>query len=107
MKNVSLQCHWELLDKFSFSRGKLFVSAKNRKLRLSFAESMINKPETYWNNVLFADKSKFNIFGSDGRMIVRGRNNEGLNPKNLVETVKHAGRDVLVWDCMSASGLDN
>ncbi len=51
---------------------------------------MINKPQTYWNNVLFAGESKFNIFGSDGRITVSRRKNEELNPKNLVGTVKAA-----------------
>ncbi|GBN07832.1 hypothetical protein AVEN_88596-1 [Araneus ventricosus] len=35
------------------------------------------------------------------------RKNEELNPKNLVGTVKYGGGGVLVWGCMSASGLDN
>ncbi|GBM45745.1 Transposable element Tcb1 transposase [Araneus ventricosus] len=35
------------------------------------------------------------------------KKNEELNPKNLVGTVKYGGRGVLVWGCMSASGLDN
>ncbi|GBN05033.1 Transposable element Tc1 transposase [Araneus ventricosus] len=68
---------------------------------------MLNKPEMYWNNVLFADESKINIFGSDGRIMVRRRKNEELNPKNLVGTVKYGGGGVLVWGCMSASGLGN
>ena len=50
---------------------KEFVSSKNRKLRLSFAKSIINKAELYGNNVLFAEESKFNIFGSDGRKLYR------------------------------------
>ncbi|GBM82504.1 hypothetical protein AVEN_15506-1 [Araneus ventricosus] len=58
------------------ARRKFFVSAKNRKLMFSFAKSMLNKPEAYWNNVLFADKSKYNIFGSDGRIMVWRRKNE-------------------------------
>ncbi|GBN19544.1 Transposable element Tc1 transposase [Araneus ventricosus] len=86
---------------------KFFVSAKNRKLRLSFAKSMLNKPEAYWNNVLFVDESKFNIFGSNGRIMVWRRKNEELNPKNLVGTIKYGGGGVLVCGCMSASGLDN
>ncbi|GBL97334.1 Transposable element Tc1 transposase [Araneus ventricosus] len=89
------------------ARRKFFVSAENRKLMLSFAKSMLNKPETYWNNVLFADESKYNIFGSDGRIMVWRRKNEELNPKNLVGTVKYGGGGVLVWGCMSASGLSN
>ncbi|GBO00067.1 Transposable element Tc1 transposase [Araneus ventricosus] len=35
------------------------------------------------------------------------RKNEELNPKNLVGTVKYGGGGVLVWKCMSASGLGN
>ncbi|GBL77614.1 Transposable element Tc1 transposase [Araneus ventricosus] len=35
------------------------------------------------------------------------RKNEELNPKNLVGTVKYGGGGVLVWGCMSASGLGN
>ncbi|GBM53841.1 hypothetical protein AVEN_261228-1 [Araneus ventricosus] len=35
------------------------------------------------------------------------RKNEELNPKNLVRTVTYGGIGVLVWGCMSASGLDN
>ncbi|GBN23013.1 hypothetical protein AVEN_185819-1 [Araneus ventricosus] len=35
------------------------------------------------------------------------RKNEEPNPTNLVGTVKYGGGGVLVWGCMSASGLDN
>ncbi|GBN11025.1 hypothetical protein AVEN_17604-1 [Araneus ventricosus] len=66
---------------------------------------MLNKPETYWNNGLFADESKFNILGSDGRIMVWRRKNEEINPKNLVGTVKYGGGGVLVWGCISASWL--
>ncbi|GBO11977.1 hypothetical protein AVEN_225460-1 [Araneus ventricosus] len=66
---------------------------------------MLNKPETYWNNVLFADESKFNIFGSDRRIMVWRRKNEELNPENLVGTVKYGGGGILVWGCISAPGL--
>ncbi|GBM27375.1 hypothetical protein AVEN_166580-1 [Araneus ventricosus] len=33
--------------------------------------------------------------------------NEELNPKNLVGTVNYGGGGILVWGCMSASGLGN
>ena len=84
---------------------KNFVSAKNRKLRLSFTKLMINKPKKYWNNVLFADENQFKIFGFDGRITVWKSKNEKLHSKNIVGTVKHGGGGVLVWGCMSASGF--
>ena len=76
-------------------------------LRLSFAKSMTNKLEKYWNNVLFASKSKFNIFDSDDRITLWRRKNEELNPNSLVGTVKHDGGGVLVWWYISASKLSN
>ncbi|GBN66236.1 hypothetical protein AVEN_74180-1, partial [Araneus ventricosus] len=85
------------------ARRNFFVSAKNRKFRLFFAKSMLNKPETYWNNVLFADESKFYIFGSNGRIMVWRRKRKNLIPR--CGTVKYVGGGVLVWGCMSASGL--
>ena len=60
-----------------------FIRAKNRKIRISFAKSMINKTETYQNNVLFADESKINIFNTDDSIIVWRRINEDDNRKNL------------------------
>ncbi|GBO24560.1 Transposable element Tc1 transposase [Araneus ventricosus] len=68
---------------------------------------MLNKPEAYWNNDLFADKSKYKIFGSDGRIMVWRKKNEEVNLKNIVGTVKYGGGGVLVWVCMSASGIGN
>ncbi|GBM32545.1 hypothetical protein AVEN_101229-1 [Araneus ventricosus] len=35
------------------------------------------------------------------------RINEELNPKNLIGTITYGGRGVLLWGCMSASGLGN
>ena len=80
MQSFLLQFHLILFDEFSEKldyisflqtnkqTNKKKVCVKNRKLRFSLAKSMISKPETYWNNVLFADESKFSIVGSDGRI---------------------------------------
>ena len=38
--------------------------------RLIFAKEFISKEQIWWNDVIFADESKFNIFGSDGRKII-------------------------------------
>ena len=79
-----------------------FVSAINK------AYAFIRKTtETYRNNVIFADESKYNIFGSDGRITVWRRKNEELHSKNLSGTIKHGGGGVLVCGCMPASRLGN
>ena len=88
-------------------RAKPFISPKNRQTRLKFATDHLHKDSTFWNSVIFADESKFNIFGSDGASYVWRKPNTELQTKNLKPTVKHGGGCVMVWACMSAAGVGN
>lgn len=87
------------------ARKKPLISEKNRKLRLNFAKTHLDKNMHFWNRVLFTDESKYNIFGSDGRSKVWRKPNTALDPKNIIPTVKHGGGSVMVWGAMSASGV--
>lgn len=89
------------------ARKKPFISAKNIKSRLQFAKEHLSKDSDFWNTVIFADESKFNIFGSDGASYVWRKPNTELHNKNLKATVKHGGGNVMVWACMSAAGVGN
>lgn len=88
-------------------RKKPQISAINRRRRLEFAKKYLNHPPEFWERVLFTDESKFNLFGSDGRVKVWRNPGEGLNPKYTIKTVKYGGGGVLVWGCMAASGVGN
>lgn len=87
------------------ARKKPFVSEINREKRLNFALEFSLKEDTYWNDVIFADESKFNVFGSDGRVMVWRQPNEEMNPINLKPTVKHGNGSVMVWGCISLHGV--
>lgn len=87
------------------ARKKPFISAKNQKCRLKFAVDHLNMDSGFWDSVIFADESKFNIFGSDGASYVWRKPNSELQLKNLKGTVKHGGGSVMVWACMSAAGV--
>lgn len=87
------------------ARKKPFVSTKNKKIRLQFAHSYAGKDFSFWKNVLFTDESKYNIFGSDGRVNVWRKPNQEMDPKNLRPTVKHGGGHVMVWGACSAAGV--
>lgn len=54
--------------------------------------------------MLWSDESKFNLFGSDGQVLVRRRAGEAMNPACVVPTVKHGGGNIMVWASMSALG---
>ncbi|GBO10149.1 hypothetical protein AVEN_191465-1 [Araneus ventricosus] len=66
---------------------------------------MVDKDISFWKSAM--DESKFNIFGSDGRITVWRKPNEELNTKNLLPTVKHGCGGIMVWGCVAASGTGN
>ncbi|GBN87689.1 hypothetical protein AVEN_254563-1 [Araneus ventricosus] len=78
-------------------RRKCFVNERTRKVRLDFAKSMVDKDISFWESFIFVDESKFSIFGSDGRISVKRKPNEEINPKNLLRTVKHGGGGIMVF----------
>jgi len=86
-------------------RKKPLLSSINISKRLSFAQTYLDRNLEYWEQVIFSDESKFNIFGSDGEGKVWRKPCEELKLKNVKPTVKHGGGSVLVWGCMSARGV--
>ena len=69
-------------------RRKPYVSKAHRKARLAFAKMYITQPPKFWENVIFVDESKYNIFGSDGKQKVWRTPNTALHAKNLLPTIK-------------------
>lgn len=108
---VSAETVRRVLRKHNFhgrvARKKPFISKKNQKDRLKFANEHISKDFDFWKKFIFADESKFNIFGSDGRGYVWRKPGEAFSKQNLLPTVKHGGGSVMVWGCMAASGVGN
>lgn len=89
------------------ARKKPFISHVNKKKRLEFAKKYVNQPLEFWNNVVFTDETKINIFGSDGKQIVWRKPNTELNTKNTIKTIKHGGGSILLWGAMGAGGTGN
>ncbi|CAF2133106.1 unnamed protein product [Rotaria magnacalcarata] len=66
-----------------------------------------DKGMTFWKQVLWSDESKYNLFGSDGKVMVWRTSKEEFNPKCTVPTVKHGGGNVKVWGCFAWNGVGN
>ena len=90
--------------KSTIAKKKPFISKHNRKKRLAFARKHASKDQAFWNSILWSDESKFNLFGSDGRVRCWRKQGESLNTKNLIPTVKHGGGNVMIWGCFSSNG---
>lgn len=48
--------------------------------------------------MFWSDESKFNLFGSDGKVYGRHTTMQELNPKYTLKSVKHSGGNVMSDD---------
>ena len=51
------------------ARKKSYMNKINRGKRLKFAKEMLEMPANFWKNVAWSDESKFNLFGSDDKVM--------------------------------------
>jgi len=86
------------------ARRKPLLSKKNIAARLKFAMDHLDETDDFWNNVLWTDESKVELFGRNHKRFVWRKKNSADAHKNLVPTVKHGGGSVMVWGCFAASG---
>ncbi len=70
---------------------------------LKFAREHLNDPEEDWENVIWSDETKIELFGKNSTCVWRRKNAE-LHPKNTIPTVKHGGGNIMLWGCFSAKG---
>ena len=87
------------------ARKKPYVNKINRCKRLEYAKNYREKPLGFWNKVLWSDESKFNLFGSDGKVVVWRSPKEEFGPECTIPTVKHGGGNVKCWGRFSSSGM--
>jgi transposase len=82
-----------------------YLKPEHIKLRQQFAKAHVDKPIEFWEKVIWSDESKFNLFGSDGRMYVWRQPHEVCRRDCIRPVVKHGGGSVMVWGSFSAGGV--
>lgn len=85
--------------------SKPLLSQINISKRFEHAQDWINKKKDHWDNIIFSDETKINLFGSDGRVYVRRREGTRFDLKHLAPTVKFGGGCVMVWGCFTSNGV--
>ena len=77
-------------------RGTPLLTQKHKKSHLQYTWNHINKPQKFWDSVLWSDETKLELFGPMDQRYVWRRKNEAYAEKNTLPTVKHGGD---VWGC--------
>ncbi len=85
-------------------RLKPLLSKKNIKARLSFARKHLDDPQDFWENTLWTDETKVELFGRCVSHYIWRKSNTAFQKKNIIPTVKYGGGSVMVWGCFAASG---
>lgn len=75
------------------------------KRQLEWAKAHANWTLEYWLAVVFSDESKFNCFDSDEHEWCWRRPGEGFDEHYTKKVVKHRGGSIMVWECVTATGL--
>ncbi len=86
------------------TRRKPLLSKYNIKARLSFARKHLDDPQDFWENTLWTDETKVELFGRCVSHYIWRKSNTAFQKKNIIPTVKYGGGSVMVWGCFAASG---
>ncbi len=78
--------------------------ASKQEGQIRVCQTTSKKPSQFWNNILWTDETKINLYQSDGKRRVWRRKGTAHDPKHTISSVKHGGGSVMAWACMAASG---
>lgn len=87
------------------ARKKPRLTRVHRQRRMEFAQAYRHWTASDWSKVVFSDESRFLLFRNDGRPFVRRRPGEAYRDDCVQPTLKHGGGGIMVWGCMSESGV--
>lgn len=88
----------------AYKKSRPRLSPKHMEKRYKWAKRHQHWTEDDWKRVVFSDKTKINIWGSDGCKYYWSRHGDPLKPHHLDLTVKHGGGSLMMWGCITYWG---
>ncbi len=86
MSAHTIRCHLNEKGRYvRRPRRTPLLTRRNKKARLEFAKTYVTKQQSFWENILWTDETKFELFGK-GHCTVYRKRNEAFKEKNTVPT---------------------
>jgi len=63
----------------------------------------LDDPEEEWEKLMWSDETKIELLGLISIHLVWRKKDE-YNPKNITQTVKHGGGNIILWGCFFCKG---
>ncbi|KAG2456550.1 TCB1 transposase, partial [Polypterus senegalus] len=85
-------------------RRKPLLSKKNNAELLKFVKEHLDIPQWYWENVLWSDETKTELFGRNKQNFTWRKKGTAYQHQNIIPTVKYGGGNIMIWASFAASG---
>ncbi|MBN3292713.1 TCB1 transposase, partial [Polypterus senegalus] len=85
-------------------RRKPLLSNKNIAECLNFVKEHLDTPQQYWENVLWSDETKIELFGRNKQNFIWRKKGTAYQHQNIIPTVKYVEGNIRIWACFAASG---
>lgn len=82
-------------------RKKPLLKKRHKKERLIFAKEYLYKSQSFWENVLWTDETKIELFDNAHQQFVYRRRSEAYKEKIILATVKYGGGSMMLWGCVA------